>query len=44
MVQLYVSDQRREMIRQAAFSLVENIKMILNSRDKYHTRCDDDVA
>ena len=27
---LAVSDQRREMIRQAAFRLVENIKMILN--------------
>ena len=27
---LAVSDQRREMIRQAAFQLVENIKMILN--------------
>ena len=27
---LAVSDQRRKMIRQAAFQLVENIKMILN--------------
>ena len=27
---LAVSDQRREMIRQAAFRLVENIKMMLN--------------
>ncbi len=33
---LAVSDQRREMIRQAAFQLIDNIKNDIKPRDIYH--------